>query len=145
MTNDDLEFLAAFEGLTLSLDQWDQRSHVSIVYLYLREYGFDEGLEKMRRGIKAFNAHNGIVESPTTGYNETTTVAFVRIVDAVMRAYENVFSVESAVEFCDAHPELMSKHVLRLFYSPARRMDPRAKAEFLEPDLAPLPQFKPSE
>jgi hypothetical protein len=35
----------------------------------------------------------------------------------------------------------MTRHVLRLFYSPQRRMDPRAKTEFVEPDLVPLPRI----
>jgi hypothetical protein len=30
---------------------------------------------------------------------------------------------------------------LRLFYSPRRQMDPRAKFQFVEPDLAPLPRL----
>ena len=42
-------------------------------------------------------------------------------------------------EFCDTHPHLMQTSVLRLFYSPARRMDPKAKEGFVEPDLTPLP------
>jgi hypothetical protein len=43
------------------------------------------------------------------------------------------------------HPQLMSKHVLRLFYSPAGRMHPEAKATFIEPDLAPLPESTSAE
>jgi hypothetical protein len=35
----------------------------------------------------------------------------------------------------------MTRHALRLFYSPARRADPRAKTEFVEPDLARLPRI----
>ena len=34
----------------------------------------------------------------------------------------------------------MTRHALRLFYSPERRTDPRAKSQFVEPDLAPLPR-----
>ena len=37
----------------------------------------------------------------------------------------------------------MTRHALRLFYSPQRRMDPRAKSHFVEPDLAPLPIVLP--
>ncbi len=142
MTAEDQTLLESFEALTIPLEEWNQRTHVSLAYLYVKEHGFDCGLEKMRRGIQAFNAHNGIHESPTSGYNETTTVALFRIVDTVMRAYQEVLPTASAAEFCDAHPQLMSKHVLRLFYSPGRRMDPRAKTQFLEPDLAPLPVFR---
>ncbi len=78
------------------------------------------------------------------GYNETTTVAFTHLVAAVMNAYGGVFPTVTADEFCDRHPQLMSPHVLRLFYSPARRTDPAAKTHFVPPDLAPLPSAPPS-
>jgi hypothetical protein len=36
----------------------------------------------------------------------------------------------------------MTRHALRFFYSPERRMDPRAKGTFVEPDLTPLPAIR---
>ena len=49
----------------------------------------------------------------------------------------------TADEFCDAHPQLMTSHVLRLFYSPAIRSNAIAKTQFVAPDLATLPVPKP--
>jgi|GEM_PF-2991753 hypothetical protein len=46
---------------------------------------------------------------------------------------------ESSAEFCAAHPELLDKLLLRRFYSRERIMTLQAKAEFVEPDLTPLP------
>ena len=56
-----------------------------------------------------------------------------------MRAYGGVFPADDSEAFCDAHPQLMTRHALRLFYSPRQRMHPLAKTQFVEPDLAPLP------
>ena len=140
MILDDEDLLARFEGLKLDLNSWNQRMHVALAFLYLNRLGFEEALVELRTRIKAFNAHNQIEESPTSGYNETTTVAMLRLVHSTMRAYEEVFPVSSAEEFCDTHPQLMSKHIMRLFYSPERRMLPEAKTTFVEPDLAPLPE-----
>ena len=139
--DDDEKLMADFANANIPLSEWNQRNHVAIAYLYLQAHGFDRGLELLREGIKGFNAKQGIEEGPTVGYNETTTVALLTIIDTVMRAYQEVFPVTTASEFCDAHPELMNKHVLRFFYSPERRMHPEAKARFVEPDLAPLPKL----
>jgi hypothetical protein len=109
--------------------------------LYLRRYPFAEALERMRVGIKAYNAANNRPDGPTTGYNETTTHAMVHLIAAVMYAYDRTHPVTTADSFCDIHPQLMSQYVLRFFYSPQRRMHPSAKAEFIEPDLAPLPKL----
>lgn len=95
----------------------------------------------MRLGVKAYNAHTNVPENATSGYNETTTHAFMHLIAATAAAYGSDILTPDADAFCDAHPQLVTRHALRLFYSPQRRMDPRAKTEFVEPDLAPLPKI----
>ena len=106
MSPQDRELLDAFETLSLPFERWNQRTHVSIAFAYLRCYGFDGALDRMRRGVKAYNAHNGVEESPTSGFNETTTVAFLRLIDCAMQTYGDVFPTTDAEQFCDAHPQL---------------------------------------
>ena len=137
----DTELLAAFENCTLPFDQWTHRAHVRVTYLYLNSHSFDEAMLAVRAGIKKFNALHKVPEGPQSGYNETTTHAFVHLVAATMAAYKNTHRVSNSEEFCDMHPQLMTKHVLRVFYSPKQRMDPRAKADFVEPDLTALPRI----
>ncbi|HEY7115853.1 MAG TPA: hypothetical protein VH475_04650 [Tepidisphaeraceae bacterium] len=137
----DEEFLRAFEQRTLPFDHWTHRAHVKVAFLYLRALPFGAALEKIRVGIRAYNATHHVPDGPTSGYHETTTVAFLRLVAATLAAYGSKFPTPDADAFCDTHPQLLTRHVLRLFYSPQSRMDPRAKAEFIEPDLAPLPRI----
>jgi len=116
---------------------------VKVAFLYIRQHGIDGAISRLRTGIRAYNAKNNVPDSPTSGYNETTTCAFARIIAAVRSAYDQTFPTPTADEFCDAHPQLMSRHILRLFYSPQQRMHPEAKHRFIEPDLAPLPRIEP--
>lgn len=76
------------------------------------------------------------------GYNETTTRAFLQVIAATDAAYDRTFPARTSEEFCEIHPQLMSAKLLRLYYSPERRMFPEAKATFVEPDLAPLPKIE---
>lgn len=138
MNDDDL--LRAFEDCTLPYPEWTHRCHVKVAWIYLRRFPYDEALARMRSGIQKYNAAKSVVESPTTGYNETTTQAFFRLIAATMAAYGEKILTATADEFCNAHTQLMTQHVLRLFYSPAIRTERRAKSEFIEPDLAPLPR-----
>ena len=138
---DDEEFLRSFEECTLPFEQWTHRSHVKVAFLYLRTFPFDQALARIRFGIKKYNAAHQVPEGPTSGYNETTTQAFLRLIAATMQAYGETFATASADSFCDAHPQLLTKHALRSFYSPEARMHPLAKTEFVEPDLAPLPKL----
>jgi hypothetical protein len=141
MTPADRALLQQFESRSLPFEQWTHRAHVRVAYLYLSQHPFDTALEHMRRGVQRYNAANHVPESPTSGYNETTTRAFLHLIAAVKAAYAETHPVESSDAFCDAHPQLMTKHALRLFYSPQRRMDPSAKTQFVPPDLAPLPRI----
>jgi len=135
----DKELINQFERCTLPFDQWTHRAHVKVAYLYLSSHSFDEAVDKMRAGVKAYNSANDVPEGPMMGYNETTTVAFLYLIAATIKAYNDYFPAANADAFCDNHPQLMCKHVLRLFYSPECRMHPEAKTSFIEPDLAPLP------
>jgi hypothetical protein len=140
---DDAEFFRQFEDCALPFDQWTHRAHVKVAYLYLRQFPFGEALDHIRPRIKRYNAaHNVPEDLPTRGYNETTTHALLHLIAAVMQAYEKTHPVQTADEFCDMHPQLMSKHVLRFFYTPDRRMHPQTKTQFIEPDLAPLPKLQ---
>ena len=138
MTDDEL--LRGFEDLSLPFSEWTHRAHIRVAFLYLSAYPFDEALDRIRAGIKAYNAANNRPDGPTEGYHETTTAAFMRLVDAMMRAYGEACPTADSESFCETHPQLLSSRVLRLFYSPERRLHPDAKTRFVEPDLAPLPR-----
>lgn len=136
----DGELLNQFENCTLPFQTWNHRAHVKVAFLYLRHLPFDTALEKLRAGIKAYNAAHDVPEGPHSGYNETTTRAFLQLIHATMQAYGELYPTTDAETFCRTHPQLLSTHVLRLFYSPERRGHPEAKVRFVEPDLAPLPR-----
>lgn len=139
---DDAELLRQFEACTIPFDLWrEHRTHVKVSFLMLSRYPFDEALARMSRGIRAVNDANGVPDGPLEGYNQTTTHAFLHLICATMRAYGESQPTPDAETFCDTHPQLTNKHILRLFYSPERRLHPDAKHTFVEPDLAPLPQF----
>jgi hypothetical protein len=137
----DQQLLEQFQDLSLPFSQWTHRAHVKVAYLYLRAHPFDEALRLMRIRIQAYNAANQVPESETRGYNETTTHAFLHLIAATMAAYGQTMPTPTADAFCDTHPQLMTRNVLRFFYSPQRRMHPLAKTQFIEPDLAPLPKI----
>jgi hypothetical protein len=135
----DAEFIEAFETQRWPLEHWHHRDHVRLAFLYLRKYSFEEAAAKLREGIKAHNSAHGIPDQPTMGYHETMTIAWLRLVEAMLIEYGGE---ETGEAFCDAHPELSQKKTLRLFYSKDRFMSPEAKTRFLEPDLAPLPKAR---
>src|SRR5690349_11412367 len=130
--DNDTEFIEKFEAQSWPPERWRHRDHVRLAYLYLRKFPFDQALERIRTGIKTHNAAHGVPDHDTSGYHETMTAAWLTLVDAVLQEYG---SGETADAFDEAHPELSQKKTLRLFYSKDLFMSPRAKVEFVEPDL----------
>jgi hypothetical protein len=138
MTDDAL--LRQFEDGTFPFDQWVHRAHVKVAYLYLTKYPLKIAAVKMRAGIRAYNAGHCVPDEPTRGYHATITLAWLRIIHTTIHLYGRA---DSADEFVDSQPQLLEKKSLRLFYSPELMMSARAKREFVEPDLAPLPRAGP--
>jgi hypothetical protein len=87
---------------------------VKVAFLYLRLHPFEEALAKVRAGIQRLSAANGVEETPTSGYNETTTHVFLQLVAATTYAYGPVFATPDADRFCDAHPHLMAIAVIAI-------------------------------
>ena len=92
----------------------------------------------------AFNGMYGIVPRQTytpealeRGYHETVTVAWLRLVHFTLGEYG---PAATADEFLDTQEHLLNRKALRFFYTRDHLISWRAKAEFVPPDLTPLPQ-----
>lgn len=134
MTDD--EFLAAFEDYTLPFEQWTHHAHVRVAYLYASTHDLNSAINRMRASIKAYNKATETPEAIDRGYHDTITQAFMTLVFA---ANVQTGPHGSSNDFCDSHPELLSKQALLNYYSRERIMTMEAKREFVEPDLCPLP------
>ncbi len=107
-----------------------------MAFLYLRDHPFEEALSRIRSGIRALNHANQVVDTDTSGYHETVTVAWARLIQSTMQAHG---ANSSFSEFVSANPHLLQKSLLRLYYSRDRILSPNAKSTFVDPDLAALP------
>lgn len=136
MTMSDRDFLSAFEAAAIPAERWMHRDHVRVAFLYLRGLAFEDALNRIRTGIRALNRANGVQDTPTSGYHETLTVAWARIIAAAI-APECAMSFDS---FAQRNPHLLTKELLRAHYSKERMLSAEARAAFVEPDLAPLPE-----
>ena len=135
----DEVFIRSFEDCTLPFGQWKHRAHIKVAYLYLRELPYEQALAKVRTNIKRYNAATNTPETLERGYHETITVAWMKLVEFTLREYG---SANTADEFLDAQEQLLNRRVLRFFYTRGCLISWRAKTEWVEPDLVPLPVSK---
>jgi hypothetical protein len=81
-------FLAAFEGGRLPKIEWTHAAHLLTGACYVYSLGRDAALEKMRNCVRRHNESVGTVNSETSGYHETITVMWIRLLDGLRRNAE---------------------------------------------------------
>lgn len=133
VNDDDREFLSAFEECRLDKDCWSHSAHIRMAWLQIEKLGYDRAVDQIRESIRRYN---GAVGSP--GYNETVTVAFSQLIQ-----YRRLAGDPCPMwrEFLETNGDLLSKEkpALERFYTRETLFSEKARNEFLEPDLRPLP------
>jgi hypothetical protein len=133
---DDDEFLYRFENAGLPRQEWNHAAHIRMAYLYLKDSdSWEAVLPLVRERIRWFNA----AHRSYTGYHETITAAFLRLVyDRLNRSGE--VKATSFKAFCEDHPDLLDgMSVLLRHYEKETLFSPEARADFVEPDREALP------
>jgi hypothetical protein len=132
----DEEFLLRFEHAALSRQEWNHTAHLRMAYLYLKEAGsWQSVLPVVRERIREFNA----AHRNYSGYHETITVAFLRLIDNRINGPE-IEQFASFDAFSIHNPDLFEGiSILLRHYEKATLLTPEARAEFVEPDREPLP------
>jgi hypothetical protein len=133
---DDQDFLDRFEATSISREDWSHRSHLRMAYLYLRTLDDGTALSRMREGIRRLNAANRVPENLHSGYHETLTVAWARLVAESIRRTPPVASFD---EFLAANAQLLEKTLVLRYYSAPLLFSADARRSWVEPDLGQLP------
>lgn len=129
---DDQTFLQAFEDGTLSPSEFSHRGHIRMAWLYLRKYGWDDGVVHIRSGIQQFAARLGA----TGKYHETITIFWARVVHHMINDQPQIDSFE---EFLATYPQILDSHLIQQHYSADLLRSPVARQQWVEPDLVLLP------
>jgi hypothetical protein len=130
-----------FEQGLIPLDEFNHHAHVSVAYELLSRFPIDMAIERMRTAIHAYNAHHNVEQTQTSGYHESLTIAWMRIIHCVMAMQGPAAGADA---FLEQNPFLLCRTLLRLYYSRERIMSWDARTGWVEPDLAPLPEPPPA-
>lgn len=129
--------IRGFEDGTLQRDRWTHRAHLVVASWYLICHPEEEAITRMREGIMAYNSSQGVITTPESGYHETITLFWIR----VLRTWLSQARLEcSLVQLINGLAENFAdgRRPFR-HYSKERLMSPEARAGWVEPDLSPLP------
>jgi hypothetical protein len=130
------DLMEAFVAATLPRGEWTHDAHLRVGAWHVHHHGADGALPLLRERIRRLNDHHGTVNSATSGYHETITVAYARLIADFLAAAPTV-ELEARVAGLLASP-LAERAALFRFWSRERLLSPEARAAWLPPDLAPL-------
>jgi hypothetical protein len=131
LTPDDLRLREQFETRTLENDAFSHREHVRLTWIYLTFDPPDVVTARLCRSLLELATGHGVAQR----FHATLTVAWVRIIESERRSHPDM-PFDALVAAC---PALLDTDAPLVYYSRGHLFSDRARAEFVEPDLKPLP------
>ena len=135
LSSEDRAFQSVFESGQFPIQDFNHRAHLRLAYVYLTEQVTEAAYMSMRDAIHDFLKCNGI---DLTKYHDTITRAWIL---AVRHFMDKTSHSDSANSFIDQHPEMLDSKIMMSHYSAEVLFSDKARAEFVEPDLDPIPRY----
>ena len=129
--------LDAFHRGSLPRSAWNHRAHLTAALSFARTLPADDALNATRAAILRFNDAVGIVSTPDYGFHETLTVFYMHVVALHVARHSAPTSLVDDTNTLVADwgaKELPLRH-----YSQARLFSREARAQWVAPDILPLP------
>lgn len=130
------ELVRLFTTGELPKARWTHHAHLAVGLWHVDRYGPDDALARLRGGITRLNERHGTINSASSGYHETVTRAYVKLLDEFNRGFDASVPLAQRCERLLGGPLADPKLLLR-FYTAERLMSVRARAEWVEPDRGP--------
>ncbi len=125
-----------FEACRIPLDEWTHHAHLTMALWYLSRYPEVEATERIRGGIQRYNRTQSKPDRPSTGYHETITLFWIRMLgEYLSRAgHKDLVSLTNGLLDSWAHKDLLCE-----YYSNEALFSEKARVEWVPPDLKSLP------
>lgn len=122
----------AVETATITEAAFNHAAHLTVAVAYLERYGVDGAHARLREVLPRLQKAFGVEPTPTSGYHDTLTRAWLLMAEAERPKADLPAQV---AHVCAA---LGDKHAILRHYTKETLASAEARAAFVEPDLAPL-------
>ena len=127
-------FLAAFEAGVLPKCDWNHAAHLAVATCYLLSYSEEESLTRLRKHIRYLNDCHGTVNSLDSGYHETLTRFWLKILRRFLNTIPDpVLRLEAVNRVVAGYAQ--SKNLCAEYYSFDVVKSRKARVSWIPPDL----------
>ncbi len=123
----------AFQECSLPRSQWTHAAHLTVGLWYLFYDSEPEAINAVRNGIKGYNSVQGIESTKDSGYHETLTLFWMRIVRGYLAEESRSRSIVHLAN--DAIAKYADRTLPFRYYTRDRLMSAEARTSWVEPDL----------
>jgi hypothetical protein len=131
-TLSDAAFVTAIESCLLPATDFRHADHVRLAWIYLGALPLAKATERMVASIRRFAEHHGAGMK----YHDTMTRLWMRL---VAHARAATGPGRDFIAFAASNPALFDGRCVFEYYSAERLFSSLARAEWVDPDLRPLP------
>ena len=127
-----------FLDRSLPKPAWTHVAHLRVGLWHVRRFGADLAVDLLRERISRYNESVGTANTSTSGYHETLTVFYVKVIDAFVSAAASPGQEADTLE--RRLLEAVGDRELPLrYYSRECLFSTEARRQWVAPDLQPLP------
>jgi hypothetical protein len=130
-------FIGAFEDGTLPKPRWTHGAHILTGACYVHGLGEAGAIDRMRARVSAYNLAVGGQNTPTSGYHETVTVLWIKILAQFRR--EHPALGRAAFATLAVEHFVGQRDILRRYYDFDIVGSTEARREWVAPTLLSLP------
>jgi len=130
-----IELVRSFEDCTLAQSQWTHSAHLTVALWYLIQDPLT-ATNQIRCGIQRYNQAHGVESTPNSGYHETITQFWIRLIQIYLccvNVHDSLLSLANQLTNHYSDPSLLFE-----YYSRDRIFSPEARSHWIEPNLKSL-------
>lgn len=134
------QLVVGFEDGSYPESKWTHHSHIYMAVWYLRRFSRSEASLRIKEGIKAFNLSKGGKNTDSSGYHETITEFYIRILNKFLDSYNEMPEEDLWNEI--ANQSFMKSDFPFIYYSKTYLMSTEARLDWMEPDKRPISDYE---
>jgi hypothetical protein len=134
---DAQELIAQFESCQLPKEKWTHDAHFIMALWYCCHQPLPLAIHSIKEGIKKYNISVGGTNTDSSGYHETITVFYTRLILNYIMRDDAVAHFHEGLKGLFQQPFLAKDFPLR-YYSRELLMSKEARKKWVPPDIQPI-------